>query len=99
MANPLFEEKNAQVLGISCDARPSQTAYSASLGGIPYPLLADFHPKGAVTQAYGIYNEERGAPNRAVFIVDTEGIVRFKRVYDNAIDLDPKDILAELDKL
>lgn len=52
-----------------------------------------------MTQAYGIYNEERGAPNRAVFIVDTEGIVRFKRVYDNAIDLDPKDILAELDKL
>lgn len=99
MANPLFEEKNAQVLGISCDARPSQTAYSASLGGIPYPLLSDFHPKGAMTAAYGIYNEERGAPNRAVFIVDKAGAVRFKRVYDSAADLDPKDILAELDRL
>ena len=97
--NADFEEKNAQVLGISCDSRPSQTAYSTSLGNIPYPILSDFHPHGAMTQTYGIYNEERGAPNRSVFIVDTEGVIRFKRVYDSARDLDPKDILAEIDKL
>ena len=52
-----------------------------------------------MTQAYGIFNEERGSPNRAVFIVDKDGIIRFKRVYDSARALDPKDILAEIDKL
>ena len=52
-----------------------------------------------MTQAYGIFNDERGAPNRAVFIVDTEGVIRFKRVYDSARALDPKDILAEIDKI
>ena len=97
--NADFEEKNAQVLGISCDARPSQTAYSTSLGNIPYPILSDFYPHGAMTQAYGIFNEERGAPNRAIFIVDKEGVIRFKRVYDSARALDPQDILAEIDKL
>ena len=97
--NADFEERNAQVLGISCDSRPSQTAYSTSLGNIPYPILSDFYPHGAMTQAYGIFNEERGTPNRAVFIVDKEGIIRFKRVYDSARALDPRDILAEIDKL
>ena len=52
-----------------------------------------------MTQSYGIFNEERGAPNRAIFVVDTEGVIRFKRVYDSARDLNPQDILAEIDKL
>ena len=95
----LFEEKDTQVLGISNDSRPTQTAYSMSLGNIPYPILSDFHPKGVVTNAFGIWNEERGAASRAVFIIDKEGVIRFKRVYDSAADLDPKDILAEIDKL
>ncbi len=45
-------------------------------------MLADFHPKGQVSQLYGVYNEERGTANRAVIIVDKQGTVRFKRVYD-----------------
>lgn len=98
-SNALFEEKGTQVLGISNDARPTQTAYSMSLGTIPYPILSDFHPKGQVTHAYGIWNEQRGAASRAVFVIDKEGVIRFKRVYDSAADLDPKDILAEIDKL
>ena len=98
-SNALFEEKDTQVLGISNDARPTQTAYSMSLGNIPYPILSDFHPKGQVTNAYGIWNEQRGAASRAVFVIDKEGVIRFKRVYDSAADLDPKDILTEIDKL
>ena len=98
-SNPVFEEKDTQVLGISNDARPTQTAYSMSLGTIPYPILSDFHPKGKVTRAYGIWNEQRGASNRVVFVIDKAGVIRFKRVYDSASDLDPKDILAEIDRL
>ena len=87
------------MLGISVDARPTQTAYSASLGSIPYPILADFHPKGEVARAYGIYNDERGTSNRAIIIVDKDGIVKFKKVYASAADLKPEDIVAEIDKL
>ena len=69
------------------------------MGGLPYPELSDWHPKGQVTQAYGLWNEERGAGARAVLIVDRDGIVRFRETYQPGILPDPQDILAELDKL
>lgn len=87
------------MLGISADARPTQAAYSTTLGNIPYPILSDFHPKGEFLKKYGIYNEERGAGNRAVFVIDKEGVVRFKRVYASARELKTDDILAEVSKL
>ena len=99
MLNSDFEERDTQVLGISTDARPTQTAFAASVGSVPYPILADFHPKGKVSELYGIYNEGRGTADRAVFIIDKEGTVRWKRVYSSAADLDPKDILSEIDQL
>ncbi len=99
MANSEFEGKDTQVLGISTDARPTQIAFAASLGNIPYPVLADFHPKGQVSKLYGVYNEERGTANRAVVIVDKQGIVRFKSVYTSISELDTADVLAEIGKL
>ena len=75
-----------------------QKAFAAGLGKIPYPLLADFHPKGAVAKTYGIYNEDGGTARRAVFIIDRDGIVRFKRLYDRGLP-SPEEILTELDKL
>ena len=98
-ASSKFEERDTQVLGISTDPRPTQTVYSTTMGNIPYPLLSDFHPHGQVAKAYGLLNEERGTARRAVLVVDKEGIVRFKRVYQSAGDIDTKDILAEVDKL
>jgi alkyl hydroperoxide reductase subunit AhpC len=62
-------------------------------------VLADFHPKGQVAQLYGVYNDQRGTANRAVFVIDKQGIVRFKKTYAQAADLNPADILAEVDKL
>ena len=99
MANANFEERNTQVLGISVDPKPVQTAFSASLGSIPYPVLGDFHPHGAVAQLYGIYNDENGRARRSVIIVDKQGTVRFKQVYASVAELDTADILAEIDKL
>ncbi len=69
------------------------------MGGLPYPELSDWHPKGEVTQAYGLWNEERGAGTRAVIIVDREGVVRFRETYTPGNLPEPQDILAELDKL
>ena len=97
--NGSFEEKNAQVLGVSCDSRPAQTAFAGSLGSIPYPVLADFYPHGGVAQAYGVFDKDRGTPVRSVIVIDKSGIVQFSQKYTAATDLDPKDILAIVDKL
>ena len=86
-----FEERDTQVLGISTDPKPTQIAFAASLGSVPYPILADFHPKGEVSKLYGIYNEDRGTSMRAVFIIDKEGVVRFKQIYSQGLPA-PKEI-------
>ena len=63
------------------------------MGGLPYPELSDFHPKGDATKAYGLWNEERGASNRAVIIVDKEGVVRFRETYQPGVLPDPSTIV------
>ena len=94
-----FEEKNAQVLGISCDPVSAHRAWITALGGIPYPVLSDWHPHGKASKAYGLWNEERGAGSRAVIVVDKEGIVRFREDYVAGTIPDPVQILAEVEKL
>ncbi len=74
-------------------------AFAASLGSVPYPVLADFEPKGEMSKAYGVYNDERGTSNRAVIIIDKEGVVRWAQEFANAADIDPTAIMAEIDKL
>ena len=86
------------MLGISVDAVPVQRAFATGLGNIKYPLLGDFHPKGHVAQLFGVYNEERGNSRRSVIIIDKEGVVRFKQVYERGLP-NPEDILAEVEKL
>ncbi len=78
-----FEEAGAQVLGISVDHVPSHIAFADSLGGLTYPLLADFHPHGNVTRAYGLWRPERGSGKRALFVIDREGIVRWAQVLES----------------
>jgi len=71
---------NAQVLGISVDSVHSHRAFAEQLGGITFPLLADFHPKGEAVKAYGLWRDDKGYSRRAVVIVDREGIVRHVEV-------------------
>jgi len=97
--NEAFEETDTQVLGISCDSRPSQKAFSSSLGGIPYPILADFYPHGEVSKAYGVFNDQTGTPSRAVVVIDKDGVVRFSQTYKAATDLNPQDILSIVENL
>ena len=87
---------NAQVLGISCDHIAAHRAWSTAMGGLPYPELSDWHPKGEVTQAYGLWNEERGAGTRAVLIVDKEGVVRFRETYAPGTLPEPEKVLEAL---
>ncbi len=78
-----FERYDAQVVGISVDSIPSHVAFAKLIGGIDsYPLLADFHPKGAVSKKYGVWKEDKGICERAIVIVDKNGIVRYIDVHD-----------------
>ena len=77
-----FERYDAQVVGISVDSIPSHIAFARSIGGIhTYPLLADFHPKGEVSKKYGVYKEDKGHCERAIVIVDKQGIIRYIDVH------------------
>src|SRR5437773_7786459 len=71
-----FERYDAQVVGISVDSVPSHAAFAKSLGGIErYPLLADFHPKGEVSKKYGVYVDDKGHCERAIVVIDKQGVV------------------------
>jgi alkyl hydroperoxide reductase subunit AhpC len=92
-----FERYDAQVLGISVDSIPSHVAFARSLGGIEqYPLLADFHPKGEVSKKYGVWVEDSGICERAIVVVDKEGIVRYVDVHDIGEQPDNAQILEVL---
>lgn len=76
-----FQAADTQVLGISVDSSDTNAAWAASLGIEHISLLSDFWPHGAVAQAYGVLREQ-GFTERATFIVDKEGIIRFIHIYD-----------------
>jgi alkyl hydroperoxide reductase subunit AhpC len=95
-----FERYDAQVVGISVDSVPSHAAFAKSVGGIEkYPLLADFHPKGAVSQKYGVYKDDKGICERAIVIVDKKGIVRYVDVHDISEAPDNAQLLEVLREL
>lgn len=92
-----FERYDAQVVGISVDSVPSHVAFAKSIGGIErYPLLADFHPKGKVSQQYGVFKEDKGICERAIVIVDKEGKVRYVDVHDISEAPDNQQLLEVL---
>jgi peroxiredoxin len=95
---PLFEEHRAQLLGISVDGVWCHRAYRRDRG-LDYPLLADFEPKGAVSRAYGVYREDTGESERALFVIDSQGVIRWS--YVSPVDVNPgaDGILAALEKL
>jgi glutaredoxin len=88
-----------QVLGLSVDSVPCLKAWADSLGGITYPLLSDFFPHGQVAQTFGVLRAE-GYSERAIFVIDKQGIIRYVDVHD--IDSQPDNdllfrVLAELE--
>ena len=89
---------DALVLGVSVDSVPCLKAWAKSLGGIHYPLLSDFYPHGEIAARYGVLQED-GRSERALFIVDKQGVVRYVDIHD--IDLQPDNdvLLAELRRI
>jgi mycoredoxin-dependent peroxiredoxin len=69
------------------------------LGGMPFPLLSDYWPHGAVGKAYGVFNEERGMDARSVFLVDAQGVIQHSHVYAQGTIPESKDLLERLQKI
>jgi len=72
---PLFQEKGAELIGISVDSKATLRAW-AEQEGYGFTLLADFWPHGAVAKEYGVFLEEKGFANRATFVIDAAGVIR-----------------------
>ncbi len=94
-----FKATDTQVLGVSIDSIYSHENWTNSLGGVSFPLLADFHPKGAMAKSYGLYLEDKGITDRATVIIDKSGVVRYAASVTPAGERNPKDLLAECQKV
>ncbi len=81
------------MLGLSCDSVHSHRAFSDFLGGLDYPLLSDFHPKGVTMKAYQVWREERGNSWRVVYVLDGQGIIRWAKWIEKGIP-DMEEVLA-----
>ncbi len=90
-----FEQLDAQVLGLSVDSVWSHKAYAEKMG-IHYPLLADFHPRGAVANKFGVYLEDRGITGRAIAIINKQGKVAWFKQYDIPVVPDIHEVAQAL---
>jgi glutaredoxin len=87
-----------QVLGLSVDSVPCLIAWAESLEGITYPLLSDFYPHGKVAQSYGVLRED-GTSERAIFVVDKRGVIRYVDVHDIDDQPDNEELFRVLDEI
>ncbi len=86
------------MLGISVDHVPCLKAWAESLGGISFPLLSDFWPHGAVAEKYGVLRDD-GKSERALFVVDKAGIVRYVDIHDIDDQPDNEEVFKVLRQL
>ena len=89
-----FTEQGATLYGVSCDATWSQKAFREQLG-VTIPQLSDFEPKGAASRAFGAYFEPGGFSNRALVIVDPEGVVQWSYEADNPGELPGANLIFD----
>ena len=94
-----FAAANTQVLGASVDSLHCHANWAQSLGGISFPLLADFHPKGAVADSFGMYLGEKGITDRATVIIDAAGVVQHASSVTPAGERDMKELAALCEKV
>ncbi len=95
---PEFGNFQAQLLGISVDGIWCHAAFARNRN-LHFPLLADFEPKGAVAKRYGVYRRPDGTSERALFVLDAQGIIRWS--YVSPVDINPgaDGILTALEAL
>jgi len=93
-----FREFNAELIGISVDGIWCHLAFAESRT-LHFPLLADFEPKGGVARQFGVYREQEGTSERALFVIDADGIIRWSHVSPIGINPGADGILRALESL
>jgi peroxiredoxin len=93
-----FRRYDAELLGISVDGIWCHQAYRDARH-LAFPLLADFEPKGAVARAYGVYRDEDGTAERALFVLDKGGVIRWSYVSPVGVNPGADGLLSALEAL
>jgi peroxiredoxin len=93
-----FREYGAELLGISVDGVWCHAAFAKSRN-LHFPLLSDFEPKGAVARSYGAYREEEGVCERALFVIDGNGVIFWSYLSPVAVNPGADGILEALEEL
>jgi peroxiredoxin len=98
IAKDIFNQYDAILLGITVDNIPTLFAWTNQMGQVWFPVLSDFWPHGAVAKRYGVLRSD-GVSERALFVVDKKGILRYIDVHD--INKRPllEDLMGALEKL
>lgn len=95
---PAFHKSDAQLVGISVDGPWCHAAF-AEQRKLHFPLLADFEPKGEVARSYGVYRDHDGVCERALFVIDAHGVIRWSYVSPLGINPGADGILDALEAL
>ncbi len=95
---PEFSKFNAELMGVSVDGVWCHAAF-AEHRKLHFPLLSDFEPKGAVARSCGVYRNEEGTSERALFVIDKDGLIRWSYVSPMGINPGADGILDALEKL
>jgi peroxiredoxin len=93
-----FRRFDAEVVGISVDGIWCHLAFAKDRN-LHFPLLADFEPKGQVARTYGVYRSQDGTTERALYVIDADGIVRWSYVSPVGVNPGADGILRALDGL
>lgn len=93
-----FAEFDAQLIGISVDGIWCHKAYTEGRH-LGFPLLSDFEPKGTVSQKYGAYRKEDGFAERALFVLDADGVIRWSYLSPVGVNPGANGILEALEGL
>jgi peroxiredoxin len=95
---PEFRRFNAELIGLSVDGVWCHAAFAQDRK-LHFPLLADFEPKGAVAKMYGVYRRHDGTSERALFVLDATGMIRWSSVSPVGINPGADGILTALETL
>ena len=95
---PEFQRYGAAIVGISVDSTWSHRAFAADRK-LRFPLLADFEPKGEVSRRYGVYDQAEGTSERALFVLDGDGVIRWSYVSPPDINPGADGILTALEAM
>jgi peroxiredoxin len=95
---PEFQRYGAAIVGISVDSAWCHRAFAADRK-LRFPLLADFEPKGEVARRYGVYDHPEGTSERALFVVDGDGVIRWSYVSPPEINPGADGILTALEAI